>query len=86
LVRELLLGGLIGAGRNPKTLIPDKETAMSDSKAKVGKPDRERINPEEEYELHDWAKHFSVNKETVKQAVQQVGPMVKDVEKALRGK
>ncbi len=59
---------------------------MSDNKTKVGKADRDRINPDEEYELQDWAKHFGVSKETIKQAVQQVGPLVKDVEKALRGK
>lgn len=59
---------------------------MSDNKAKVGKADRDRINPEEEYELQDWAKHFGVSKETIKETVQQVGPMVKDVERVLRGK
>lgn len=33
---------------------------MSDDKKKVGKPDRDRINPDEDYELQDWAKHFGV--------------------------
>lgn len=57
---------------------------MSDDKKKVGKPDRDRINPDEDYELQDWAKHFGVSKDKIKQTVQKVGPLVKDVEKALK--
>lgn len=58
---------------------------MADDKSKVGKPDRDRINPNEDYELQDWAKHFGVSKQKVKDAVQKVGPMVKDVTKELQG-
>ena len=58
---------------------------MADDKSKVGKGDRDRINPGEDYELDGWAKHFGVSKEKIEETVRRVGPMVKDVEKALKG-
>ena len=57
---------------------------MADDKSKVGKLDRDRINTSEEYELRDWAQHFGVTPDKIKETVASVGPMVKDVEKALR--
>jgi len=59
---------------------------MSDDKSKQGKADRDRINTSEDYEVQDWAKHFGVSKEKIKDAVEKVGPMVKDVQKELQGK
>lgn len=56
---------------------------MSDDKSKAGKADRDRINVDEPYELRDWAKHFHVSEEKIKEAVKAVGPMVKDVQKHL---
>jgi hypothetical protein len=37
-----------------------------------GKPDRDRINTGEPYELRDWAKKFKTNPGEVKQAVKAV--------------
>ncbi len=59
---------------------------MADNKTKVGKADRDRINSHEEYEMNDWASHFGVTKEKLRETVDRVGPMVKDVEKALKAK
>lgn len=56
---------------------------MSDNKKEVGKPDRDRINVNEPYELNDWSKKFDVTKERLKEVVKEVGPMVKDVKKEL---
>jgi hypothetical protein len=56
---------------------------MSDDKSKAGKPDRERINIHEPYELRDWAKHFGVTEQQIKDAVLKAGVMVKDVQKQL---
>lgn len=56
---------------------------MSDDKGKAGKPDRDRINVHEPYELRDWAKHFGVSEQAIKDAVAKVGVMVKDVAKEL---
>lgn len=54
-----------------------------DDKEKTGKPDRDRINVHEPYELRDWAKHFGVTEEQVRKAVTKVGVMVKDVQREL---
>jgi|tagenome__1003787_1003787.scaffolds.fasta_scaffold18199189_2 predicted DNA-binding protein YlxM (UPF0122 family) len=59
---------------------------MSDDKSKRGKADRDRINTSEDYELQDWAKHFGVSKDKIKETVKKVGPLVKDVQKELKGK
>jgi len=59
---------------------------MSDDKSKRGKADRYRINTSEDYELQDWAKHFGVSKDKIKETVKKVGPLVKDVQKELKGK
>ena len=56
---------------------------MSDDKHKVGKPDRDRINVNEPYEVRDWSKDLNVTPEKLKDAVKKVGPMVKDVKKEL---
>jgi len=62
-----------------------KESEMADDKTKTGKPDRDRINVDEEYELREWAEKFGVTPDRLKQAVKTSGPMVKDIE-ALLGK
>jgi hypothetical protein len=56
---------------------------MADDKNKTGKPDRDRINVNEPYELRDWTKKFGVSEGELKAAVKAVGPMVKDVAKKL---
>ncbi len=56
---------------------------MADSTKEVGKPDRDRVNVNEPYELNDWSKKWSVSHDELKKAVQKVGPMAKDVAKEL---
>jgi hypothetical protein len=56
---------------------------MADDKSKTGKPDRDRINTSEAYELADWSRKFGVSPEELKAAVARVGPMAKDVARAL---
>jgi hypothetical protein len=58
---------------------------MADDKTQTGKPDRDRINPEEDYEVRYWAEKFGVTPERIRQAVKTSGPMVKDIA-ALLGK
>jgi hypothetical protein len=36
------------------------EQQIADDKTKTGKPDRDRINTDEAYEVRDWAKRFGV--------------------------
>ena len=57
---------------------------MSDDKRNPGRPDRDRINVNEDYELRDWSKKFGVSKEELLAAVKRVGPMIRDVEVVLR--
>jgi len=57
---------------------------MPDNKKNVGKPDRDRINLSEDYEVRDWSEKFGVTPEQLRQAVKQVGNMVKDVESYLK--
>ena len=55
-----------------------------DNKSKTGKPDRDRINVHEEYELRDWSAKFHVTPEELKRAVGKVGVMVEDVKRELK--
>ena len=57
-----------------------------DNKEKIGSPDRERINVNEDYELQDWSKKFGVNKEQLKAAVDAVGTQAQDVKAYLKKK
>jgi hypothetical protein len=56
---------------------------MPDDKDKTGKPDRDRINVNEPYELRDWSKELGVTPDALKDAVREVGPMVDDVKRKL---
>jgi hypothetical protein len=56
----------------------------ADDKSKTGKPERDRINIDEDYELRDWAKSFGVSEDQLRSAVAKAGPMVKDVKAHLQ--
>lgn len=56
---------------------------MPDNKDKTGKADDIRINVNQDYELRDWSRELGVTPEKLKQIVTKVGPMVKDVKKAI---
>jgi hypothetical protein len=56
---------------------------MADDTTKRGGPDRDRINPDEDYEVRFWAEKWGVSREQLKQAVQKAGPMAKDVAREL---
>lgn len=54
-----------------------------DDKSKTGKPDRQRISTDEEYEVRDWAKKFGVTPEELKAAVARVGTEAENVKRYL---
>ncbi|MGY2199959.1 DUF3606 domain-containing protein [Pseudomonas gingeri] len=56
---------------------------MPDNLNKTGKPDRDKINIHESYELRDWSKKFGVSEEQLKKAVQTVGVSAEAVKKHL---
>ena len=57
---------------------------MADDKRKTGKPDRDRINLNEDYEVKDWSKKFGVSAQELINAVKAVGNNAADVEKFLK--
>jgi hypothetical protein len=56
---------------------------MSDDKSKVGKPDRDRINLDEDYEVQDWCEKFGCSESQLRAAVAAAGVMADDVERYL---
>ena len=52
---------------------------MADDPSKKGRPDRDRINIEEDYEVRYWSEQLGVSREQLQSAVAKVGPMLKDV-------
>ena len=57
---------------------------MADDKDNSGRPDRDRINMEEAYEVQYWSEQFGVSPEDLAAAVKKVGPMVSDVKWELK--
>jgi hypothetical protein len=61
----------------------EQEEELADDKSKTGRPDRARINTNEDYEVRDWAKKFGVSEDTLRSAVKKVGPVASDVARQL---
>lgn len=59
---------------------------MSDDKNNIGKADRNRIDISEPYELEYWKKRLGITTEQLKEVIEKVGPMTKDVEAFLAKK
>jgi len=57
---------------------------MADDKRTTGRPDRDRINIEEAYEVQYWSEKFGVSIEELAAAVKKVGPMASDVKRELK--
>jgi hypothetical protein len=57
---------------------------MSDDTGNSGGQDRKRINVNQDHELRDWSKKFSVTPEELKKAVTAVGDRAEAVEKHLK--
>ena len=56
---------------------------MADDLKQTGKPDDQRINVEQDHELSYWSKELGVSREELKRAVQQAGPVVRNVRQHL---
>ncbi|MGB5786667.1 MAG: DUF3606 domain-containing protein [Stenotrophomonas geniculata] len=56
---------------------------MSDDKKNTGRPDRDRINVNEDYELQYWTTALGVSAEELRAAVAAVGPTTVAVRKHL---
>ena len=56
---------------------------MANDNKKTAKPDHERINVREAYEVTYWTNRFDVPPEKLTHAIATVGPMVRDVARYL---
>jgi hypothetical protein len=56
---------------------------MADDKRKTGKPDRIRINVNQDHERRYWCKAFGITLARLQEAVAKVGPMVENVRQEL---
>lgn len=56
---------------------------MADNLSDRGPRDRARIDVHQTHELRYWSKKFGVSEDELRQAVEQVGPIVQRVEERL---
>ncbi|MBN8727705.1 MAG: DUF3606 domain-containing protein [Xanthomonadales bacterium] len=56
---------------------------MSDDRSLRGAQDRLRVNVNEDHEVRYWTGKWGVTEQQLRDAVKRVGPMAKDVERAL---
>ena len=59
---------------------------MADDKSTTGKPDRDRINIDEPYEIAGWSQRFGITHQELIEVVQIVGDRAEDVEHHLKSK
>ena len=56
---------------------------MADDLKQTGKPDDQRIDPDQDHELAYWSEKLGVSRAELRTAVEAAGPMVKDVQRHL---
>ena len=57
---------------------------MSDDTKNAGRPDRDRINLEQDYEVRDWSRALGVTEEELRAAVKAVGNSASKVREHLQ--
>jgi hypothetical protein len=58
---------------------------MADNVKQTGKPDDQRINVDQDHELTYWSEKLGVSRDKLREAVAKAGPMVRNVQRELRG-
>ncbi|HYG56417.1 MAG TPA: DUF3606 domain-containing protein [Burkholderiales bacterium] len=58
---------------------------MADDLKQTGRPDDERIDVNQDHEVTYWSEKLGVSRDQLREAVAKAGPMVRNVERALRG-
>ena len=56
---------------------------MTDNTADRGPQDRSRISLEQDHEVRYWSQRFGIDEKALREAVEDVGPSVQDVEQYL---
>ena len=58
---------------------------MADDLKETGRQDDQRINVDQDHELSYWSQKLGVSRDRLREAVAKAGPMVRNVERHLRG-
>lgn len=58
---------------------------MADDLRKTGRQDDERINVDQDHELTYWSEKLGVSRDQLREAVAKAGPLLKNVQRELRG-
>lgn len=56
---------------------------MADDLKQTGRQDDQRINIDQDHEMNYWSKELGVSREELRRAVEQAGPMVRNVRQHL---
>ena len=56
---------------------------MTDNTADRGPQDRSRISLSQDFEVRYWSQRFGIDEQALREAVEDVGPSVQDVEQYL---
>lgn len=56
---------------------------MTDNTADRGPQDRSRISLSQDFEVRYWSQRFGIDEQALREAVEDVGPAVQDVEQYL---
>jgi uncharacterized protein DUF3606 len=59
----------------------NSRSTMADDRSNRGGQDRQRVSVEQEHEVRYWTGKWGVSEEELRSAVEQVGPMVSDLER-----
>jgi hypothetical protein len=60
-----------------------KGVIMADDLKQTGRPDDQRINIDQDHEVNYWSRELGVSREELRRAVEQAGPVVKNVRQHL---
>jgi hypothetical protein len=58
---------------------------MVDDTGEIGRQDDARINVNQDHELTYWSRKLGVSRDRLREAVARAGPLVRNVERELRG-
>ena len=84
LAAGVIFGALTFAGLETDQLLGFSDQ-LSDRLQPTGKADDSRIDVDQDHEITYWSRRLGVSRERLREAVAKAGPMVKNVERELRG-
>jgi hypothetical protein len=58
---------------------------MADDLKQTARPDDQRINVDQDHELTYWSEKLGVSRDRLREAVAKAGPVVRNVQRELRG-